>query len=204
VDEPIVSPDGKHTWNGSTWVPLVQNDVGAIIQSAQHSSNQIPYVIAPQSPIILQPQTNSNSTIILIIAICSVPLLVILSGVLYVWASDLAGEGISVTMEEFEVTSPTIFGDATACNDATIIESGEYISCTLKLNRDAEIEIKLRLESENPTVHLYTMTNINFDKFKDGADFLYIEELSGENIYSADYNGQIAEGNYVVVVWNHN
>lgn len=201
----IVSPDGKSRWNGHSWEPIQQPYVGGgEFESIRFDSlpKNEPYFEYPE---IVQSKSDLTIGKILFwsaISIVAISVLMVVSGVLYVWASSLTVQGGSVTVTKFEVTSPTFFGDATGCSEATILEYGEYYACDVKLNRDADIEIELELKMGENKVDIYTMTEINFEKFKNGDEFLYIEELSATNVNSIKLDDRLVESTYVFVVYN--
>ena len=206
MQKPIISPDGKSRWNGVSWEPIQQKAVGGVDFQPKKFENNAAMPNNLQAPVIVYSQSNNNLSKFLfwgIGIVVIIALLIVLSGVLYVWASSLAGEGESVTVTKFEVTSPTLFGDASGCSEATILEYGEYFACEVSLNRDADIEIALELGSSEGLVHIYTMTKLNFEKFENGNEFLYIEDLSALSVNSVDLEGSLKESNYVFVVYNY-
>ena len=201
----VISPDGKSRWNGHSWESIQQTYVGGEeFESIQFDSRPAKEQYF-EYPKIARLESNLTIGKILFwsaISIVTISVLIVASGILYVWASSLTEQGDSVTVTKFEVTSPTFFGDATGCSEATILEYGEYYACDVKLNRDADIEIELELKVGGDKVDLYTMTEINFEKFKSGDEFLYIEELSATNVNSIKLDDRLVESTYVFVVYN--
>ena len=88
------------------------------------------------------------------------------------------------------------------CEETTVIQEDEYYSCYFTLNRDATISIELTLE-DGPLVDLYTVTEINYEKFTECEEFYYFVDLSDPGTRGASESGTLSEGGpYYVVVDN--
>ena len=129
-------------------------------------------------------------------------LVVVLAGILYAWASDLDSEN-SVMVEEFRVESPGIFGSNTICSDSIILLEGEIVYCGFEFTSDSNLQISVNLAEDSPKgVDVLTMTSLNFQKFQDGEEYVYFQDLSQMNTKSVSLEGGLEENSYYVVVRN--
>ena len=185
--------------------------------TAQALANQYALQAVPQHPSVVhtpgitqqlvysQPARKSGFGTVGIVAVAIVgvlTLVVVLAGILYAWASDLDSEN-SVMVEEFRVESPGIFGSNTICSDSIILLEGEIVYCGFEFTSDSNLQISVNLAEDSPKgVDVLTMTSLNFQKFQDGEEYVYFQDLSQMNTKSVSLEGGLEENSYYVVVRN--
>jgi hypothetical protein len=86
-------------------------------------------------------------------------------------------------------------------DDNTFIDEDEYLS--LEWTIDSVETIRIFFEKqEGPNVDLYTMTPVNYEKFKDCDSFVYLADLSDPNTSGASLETNVDIGSYVTVIDN--
>ena len=179
-------------------------------QYHQPQTHQVPvqqYGAQPGTVIVHEQNTGAQAGaavgITLIVVVIAVVGIVVLAGVLYVWANSLEGES---TGDAFDVDIDIAiqYPSQTLCEPTGItIQSGEYYHCSFSLNGDVTLRIMVDVGS-GANVDVYTMTMSNFERFQRGDSFDYHSSLSRENIVWTQLTGDLT-GNreYVVVVVNN-
>lgn len=94
---PTYSEDGQWVWDGNGWVPVAQPNVPINNVVTQYSPMNTNQQIAPQSTeqvvVYNLPQSSSSKPIIIVVSVViGVGIMIVLAGVLYVWASSLVEE----------------------------------------------------------------------------------------------------------------
>ncbi len=86
-------------------------------------------------------------------------------------------------------------------DDNTFIDEDEYLG--LEWTIDSVKTIRIAFEKqEGPNVDLYTMTPVNYEKFKDCDSFVYLSDLSDPNTAGANLEANVDSGTYVTVIDN--
>lgn len=86
-------------------------------------------------------------------------------------------------------------------DDNTFVNEDEHI----KLTWDVESVVTIRLDLEKiegPNIDLYTMTEVNYEKYKECDSFVYLAELSDPNTAAANLEANVDAGRYVTVIDN--
>jgi hypothetical protein len=86
-------------------------------------------------------------------------------------------------------------------DDNTFINEDEHIKLTWTIDRTSVIRINLELQ-EGPNIDLYTMTEVNYQHYKDCEDFVYLSQLSDPNTSNANIEVTVDSGTYVTVLDN--
>jgi len=133
--------------------------------------------------------------------IASVMILIMMTSTL----AGCTGDGESAFVDDIHVyIDGGIWGDEELCNTAIVLEDGEYYTCYFTLNRDAVLMIELEVKNTSAMVDLITMDEINFQDWKDGGAYYYMEGIADFETYGGTYGegGSLGEGTYYVVVAN--
>ena len=86
-------------------------------------------------------------------------------------------------------------------DDNTFVNEDEHIKLTWDV--DSVVTIRLNLEkTEGPNIDLYTMTEVNYEKYKDCDSFVYLAELSDPNTAAANLEATVDTGTYITVIDN--
>ena len=96
---PNYSEDGQWMWDGNDWVPVGQPNVPINNAVNQYAPTNTNYQMAPQSNeqvvVYSSPESSSGKPVIIVVSIVvGIALVIILAGVLYVWASSLSEEEV--------------------------------------------------------------------------------------------------------------
>lgn len=86
-------------------------------------------------------------------------------------------------------------------DDNTFVNEDEHI----KLSWDVESVVTIRLDLEKiegPNIDLYTMTEVNYEKYKECDSFVYLAELSDPNTAAANLEATVDAGTYITVIDN--
>jgi len=91
-------------------------------------------------------------------------------------------------------------------DDNVFVNEDEHIKLTWTIESVSTIRINLD-KQEGPNIDLYTMTELNYEKYKQCAEgedesFVYFSELSDPNTAGATLEATIDSGPYVTVVDN--
>ncbi len=94
--------------------------------------------------------------------------------------------------------------DVELCNTATVLEYGEYYACHFDAYDGDVLMIELDVKDTSPMVDLITMDDLNFEAWKDGGAYYYLEGVSDFETHGGTYggDGSLSEGTYYVVVAN--
>jgi hypothetical protein len=86
-------------------------------------------------------------------------------------------------------------------DDNTFVDEDDHIKLTWDV--DSVVTIRLDLEKiEGPNIDLYTMTEVNYEKYKECDSFVYLAELSDPNTAAANLEATVDAGTYVTVIDN--
>ena len=86
-------------------------------------------------------------------------------------------------------------------DDNTFIDEDQYLGLEWTIESVSTIRIEFERQ-EGPNVDLYTMTPVNYEKFKDCDSFVYLSELSDPDTSGANLETNIDAGTYVTVIDN--
>ncbi len=91
-------------------------------------------------------------------------------------------------------------------DDNTFVNEDEHIKLTWTIDSVAIIRIAFE-KQEGPNVDLYTMTEVNYEKYKQCAEgeqesFVYLAELSDPDTAAANLEATVDSGTYVTVIDN--
>ena len=86
-------------------------------------------------------------------------------------------------------------------DDNTFVNEDEHIKLTWTIDSVATIRIALD-KQEGPNIDLYTMTEVNYQKYEDCDSFVYLADLSDPNTDAANLEATIDAGTYVTVIDN--
>tara|TARA_B100001094_G_scaffold164828_1_gene159557 strand:- start:1592 stop:2239 length:648 start_codon:yes stop_codon:yes gene_type:complete len=134
MNGPTYSEDGQWVWDGNDWVPVAQPNVPINnvpnqynhqmqVNPQQMQVNPQSYSQTPGQVVVYSsPKSSSSKPIIIVVSlVIGVALLVVLAGVLYVWASSLAEDEIEGKWydddgEWIEFSSGDKFECSSGCN----------------------------------------------------------------------------------------
>ena len=102
--------------------------------------------------------------------------------------------------------SETVKPEQELFDDNTFVNEDEHIKLTWTIDSVATIRLALE-KQEGPNIDLYTMTEVNYEKYKQCAEgedesFVYFSELSDPNTAGANLEATIDAGTYVTVIDN--
>ena len=83
----------------------------------------------------------------------------------------------------------------------TFVNEDEHIKLTWTTESVSTIRIALE-KQEGPNIDLYTMTEVNYQKYEDCDSFVYLADLSDPNTDAANLEATIDAGTYVTVIDN--
>ena len=83
--------------------------------------------------------------------------------------------------------------------DSGTVESGEFKTYTIDVPFATQIACHIEVTS-GPAVSLITMTQNEFNRYRDGEQFSFYEELSVESKKSISVEGELASGKYRIVI----
>ena len=86
-------------------------------------------------------------------------------------------------------------------DDNTFVNEDEHIKLTWTTESVSTIRIALE-KQEGPNIDLYTMTEVNYQKYEDCDSFVYLADLSDPNTDAANLEATIDAGTYVTVIDN--
>ena len=91
-------------------------------------------------------------------------------------------------------------------DDNTFVNEDEHIKLTWTIDSVATIRLALE-KQEGPNIDLYTMTEVNYEKYKQCAEgeqesFVYLADLSDPNTAGANLEADIDAGTYVTAIDN--
>ena len=86
-------------------------------------------------------------------------------------------------------------------DDNTFVNEDEHIKLTWTIESASTIRIALD-KQEGPNIDLYTMTEVNYQKYEDCDSFVYLADLSDPNTGAANLEATIDAGTYVTVIDN--
>ena len=86
-------------------------------------------------------------------------------------------------------------------DDNTFVNEDEHIKLTWDV--DSVVTIRLDLEKiEGPNIDLYTMTEVNYEKYKECDSFVYLADLSDPDTAAASLEANVDAGTYITVIDN--
>jgi hypothetical protein len=86
-------------------------------------------------------------------------------------------------------------------DDNTFVNEDDHIKLTWDV--DSVVTIRLNLEKiEGPNIDLYTMTEVNYEKYEECDSFVYLAELSDPNTAAANLEATVDAGTYITVIDN--
>jgi len=86
-------------------------------------------------------------------------------------------------------------------DDNTFVNEDEHIKLTWDV--DSVVTIRLDLEKiEGPNIDLYTMTEVNYEKYKECDSFVYLADLSDPDTAAASLEANVDAGIYITVIDN--
>ena len=102
--------------------------------------------------------------------------------------------------------SETVKPEQELFDDNTFVNEDEHIKLTWTIASVATIRLALE-KQEGPNIDLYTMTEVNYEKYKQCAEgeqerFVYLADLSDPNTAGANLEAAIDAGPYVTVIDN--
>ena len=102
--------------------------------------------------------------------------------------------------------SETVKPEQELFDDNTFVNEDEHIKLTWTIDSVAKIMLALE-KQEGPNIDLYTMTEVNYEKYKQCAEgeqesFVYLADLSDPNTAGANLEADIDAGTYVTVIDN--
>ncbi len=86
-------------------------------------------------------------------------------------------------------------------DDNTFIDEDQYLGLEWTIDSAATIRIVLDRQ-EGPNIDLYTMTPVNYEKWKECEAFVYISQLSDPDTAGASLELTVDSGTYVTVIDN--
>ena len=86
-------------------------------------------------------------------------------------------------------------------DDNTFVNEDEHIKLTWTIEWASTIRIVLD-KQEGPNIDLYTMTEVNYQKYEDCDSFVYLADLSDPNTAAANLEATADAGTYVTVIDN--
>jgi hypothetical protein len=86
-------------------------------------------------------------------------------------------------------------------DDNTFVNEDEHIKLTWTIESASTIRIALE-KQEGPNIDLYTMTEVNYQKYEDCDSFVYLADLSDPNTDATSLEATIDAGTYVTVIDN--
>ena len=118
---------------------------------------------------------------------------------------DDAYRGESSTVENIHVWQDGWVSDSTICRESIIIRGGEMYVCQFSLPSDDWIVIDLDVDSTTDVVDLITMSDLNYQKYEYGQDYVYLEDWTDFSTYGSQYGKDIEfpGGDWVVLVVNN-
>ena len=100
-----------------------------------------------------------------------------------------------------ESVQDTVNPERELFDDNTFIDEDQYLGLEWTIESVSTIRIEFERQ-EGPNVDLYTMTPVNYEKFKDCDSFVYLSELSDPDTSGANLETNIDAGTYVTVIDN--
>ena len=86
-------------------------------------------------------------------------------------------------------------------DDNTFVNEDEHIKLTWTIESASTIRIDLERQ-EGPNIDLYTMTQLNYEKYEECDSFVYLSDLSDPNTAAANLEATIDAGTYITVIDN--
>ncbi len=86
-------------------------------------------------------------------------------------------------------------------DDNTFVNEDEHIKLTWTIESASTIRIALD-NNEWANIDIYTMTEVNYQKYEDCDSFVYLADLSDPNTDAANLEATIDAGTYVTVIDN--
>ncbi|MDP7002338.1 MAG: hypothetical protein QF911_02025 [Candidatus Thalassarchaeaceae archaeon] len=101
----------------------------------------------------------------------------------------------------FDTANEALNPERELFDDNTFVNEDEHIKLTWTIDSVATIRIALE-KQEGPNVDLYTMTEVNYEKYKDCDSFVYLSDLSDPNTDASNLEANADAGTYVTVIDN--
>ena len=86
-------------------------------------------------------------------------------------------------------------------DDNTFVNEDQHIKLTWTIDSVSTIRITLE-KQDGPNIDLYTMTEVNYDKYEECDNFVYLADLSDPNTASSNLEATIDAGTYITVIDN--
>ena len=86
-------------------------------------------------------------------------------------------------------------------DDNTFVNEDQHIKLTWTIESASTIRIALDRQ-EGPNIDLYTMTELNYEKYEECDSFVYLADLSDPNTAASNLEATIDAGTYVTVIDN--
>ena len=86
-------------------------------------------------------------------------------------------------------------------DDNTFVNEDQRIKLTWTIESASTIRISLERQ-DGPNIDLYTMTELNYDKYEECDSFVYLADLSDPNTAASNLEATIDAGTYVTVIDN--
>ena len=97
---------------------------------------------------------------------------------------------------EYEIDLET---ESDRLQDSGTLESGEFKSYTLNVPFATQLGCDIEVTS-GPAVSLITMTQNEFNRYRDGQQYSVYQDLSVESQKSISVRGELASGKYRIVI----
>ena len=97
---------------------------------------------------------------------------------------------------EYEIDLET---ESDQLQDSGTVESGEFTTYTLNVPLETRMSCDVEVIS-GPAVTFLTMNQNEFNRYRDGDEFSFYEDLSVESQNSISVEGELATGDYRLVV----
>ena len=94
--------------------------------------------------------------------------------------------------------------DDTVCQTTTVLKGGESYVCSFSLTDEEYIVVELDVASGSDPVDLITVDDINYQKWKDGDSYYYLEDWTDFETYGGQYGKDVLmpEGDWYIVFYN--
>ena len=86
-------------------------------------------------------------------------------------------------------------------DDNTFVNEDQHIKLTWTIESASTIRIDLERQ-EGPNIDLYTMTELNYEKYEECDSFVYLADLSDPNTAASNLEATIDAGTYITVIDN--
>jgi hypothetical protein len=105
------------------------------------------------------------------------------------------GDGNSES-SEYEIDLET---ESDTLQESGTVESGEFVTYSLDVPFRTQMRCEIEITS-GPAVSFMTMTQNEFNRYRDGEQFSFYQELSVETQKSITVDGELSSGKYRLVI----